>query len=353
LKKRLEGEYDFADYHTETLKDELRDLHKVEKPRCFKVTPLDLLFVEKQLLGNMMDKLHKNRLSNGIMVGINPFSKEWEVLLRRLTSRGDNVFDGDFGKWDGHMLSQFQQVLNKELVSRFTGSSQDQLVLSQLLMTMVYTPTITLNETYLTNHSLPTGRGVTADYNSLINKMYGAYVYYILYKEQFGKAPTISTYVKNVYDAVYGDDKLVGVETETSKWFNGKSFERICNIMGFEFTPASKGAWTYLTRSIYDCTFLKRSFRIHQTLGIVAPLDNISMTSTLNFVSDDFRNEELTDTKLHNFQREAYLHQDYHQLMATLLLWLKEHAYPFTPLTEKYLTTLYNSDQYDEFIAYY
>jgi len=351
-KKMSSSQFDFSTYHTETLKDELRDIEKVDKPRCFKVSPLDLLVVEKQLVANLMKNLHCNKWSNGIMVGINPFSGDWAQLLRSLTSKGDNVFDGDFGKWDGHMLSQFQQSLNQIICSKFSGDKVDSVILAQVLSTMIYTPTITLNDVYMTNHSLPTGRGLTADYNSMINKMYGAYVFYVLYKEKFSIAPTLTYYVSNVFDAVYGDDKITGVSNLCKDWFNGRTFETVCNKMGFEFTPASKGEWTYSTRSVYDCTFLKRSFRIHPSLGVVAPLDRKSMLSTLNFVSDDFRNNELTETKLGNFQREAFLHPDYISLMSHVDQYVQRVCVPFLALSDSYLRGLYKSGKYDELLVH-
>jgi hypothetical protein len=123
----------------------------------------------------------------------------------------------------------------------------------------------------------------------------------------------------------------------------------VCNLMGLEFTPASKGAWTYSTRPLSECTFLKRGFTTHHLLGLVAPLEIRTITSTLNFVSDNFRNEELTLMKVQNFQREAFLHQyRYEDLLKILANKLRSVGLPFHRLPESYLVNLYFSGDYIE-----
>jgi hypothetical protein len=122
--------------------------------------------------------------------------------------------------------------------------------------------------------------------------------------------------------------------------------------MGLGFTPADKGEWKHGTTGLYECSFLKRSFAFHPKIGqIVAPLEKLSMQSTLNYVSDAFRNDELTTTKLTNFQRECYLHYfDYEKIM--------EHVKNFTDqkniivdwLPEDYLIKLYRNQEYGDFL---
>lgn len=294
--------------HAEILKDELRNVEKVDKPRSFKMAPLHVTCLQREYLLDLLVNLHQNRNVNGVRVCINPFSDEWTELMRKHQAYGHS-FDGDWGKWDGGMLPQFQSVLRSVLVKKFNGNHDDKIILDNLLLLIQNCPTITLNDVYYTTHSLPSGISLTAEYNSLINKMLTAYIFYILHKQQFGFAPTLQKFLASVRDDVYGDDKLVSVNAETATWFNGKSFERIANGLGLDFTPASKGEWTYTTQSIEKCTFLKRGFRYNDYLqAIVAPLEMKTITSTLNYVKDPARNYELSIVKLLNFQRELFLH---------------------------------------------
>jgi len=310
--------------HAEILKDELRNREKVDKPRSFKMAPLHVTCLQREYLLDLLVKLHQKREANGVRVCINPFSDEWLELMRKHQAYGHS-FDGDWGKWDGGMLPQFQSTLRSVLVKKFCGSALDKDILDNLLLIIQNCPTITLDDVYYTTHSLPSGISLTAEYNSLINKMLTAYIYYVLYKQQFGFAPKLSLFMAAVRDDVYGDDKLVSVNAETAKWFNGKTFEGIANVLGLDFTPASKGEWTYTTQSIEKCTFLKRGFVYNDFLQtIVAPLEMKTITSTLNYVKDATRRDELTTVKLLNFQRELFLHGSetyytYMQLVNTFL----------------------------------
>jgi len=48
----------------------------------------------------------------------------------------------------------------------------------KILLYIVYTPTVTLNEFYMTNHSTPSGHPLTAIYNSLVNLFYKAMIFF-------------------------------------------------------------------------------------------------------------------------------------------------------------------------------
>lgn len=348
--------YAFDSVHAEILKDELRDVEKRDKPRAFKMSPIDILCLQRHYFGDLLGKLHRRKFVNGIMIGVNPFSEDWKKLIDFVTAVGPNVFDGDWKNWDGRMLPQFQQQLNKVISSHASSkfSERDVKAIDQLLAIIMFTPTVTGNKSYLTNHSLPSGTGLTADYNSWINKMYTAYVFAMLYRSKFGVMPTMTYFLKHVRDAVYGDDKLVGVSNEVASWFHARSFEHIAISMGLGFTPADKGEWTYNTRTVWECTFLKRSFVMHPDLGIVAPLEAKSMLSTLNFVKDGFRNDELTTTKMWNFQREAFLHyNNYNNYMQHLEKYSEQVNFPVQMLNEKYLVNLYTAGDYGETMEMY
>jgi hypothetical protein len=74
------------------------------------------------------------------------------------------------------------------------------------------------------------------------------------------------------------------------------------------------------------------------------------MCGTLNYVKDDFRNEELTTIKLYNFQREAFLHHfKYDNYMTHLQDFILTHniqSVVFNPYPEHYLLRLYKDGSY-------
>lgn len=336
-------------------KDELRNLNKIALPRVFCMGPIIHTLLLRKYLGPLMSKVSKYKFLNGFMCGINPLSEQWKNLLEVTVKFGDNVIDGDYASWDAKMLPQFQQKAHEILVEFLDLSEDDKLICNFLLCMLIFTPTVIENKCVVTTHGMPSGCGVTTFVNSLINKMYLAYSFHKLYNKEYNKNefkminPGIDLYLSNVVDNVYGDDKLVGLSDKVKDWFNGITIEGVMNEIGVGFTPADKGEWTYKYRSIYDCSFLKRGFLFnHKLKTIVAPLEKRSMLSTLNFVSDDFRNLELTLIKLQNFQREAFLHNDYDLLMDNVLNELEQKKFSsFVPLTEKYLQKIYHDPEFD------
>jgi hypothetical protein len=316
------------------------------------MSPLVLTVLFKRYFGCYLANLRANRRRTGVQVGINPLSDDWRKLVDDLMRVGKNVFDGDYGKWDKKMLQQFQTAVADHILAFCNYHGDDLVIAKMLLQILCTTPTITNDEIIITTHSLPSGISGTAEFNSLINKMYGAYAFCSLYFKKHQSYPDVTTYIQNVCDNVYGDDKITSVSDKYVDLFNGATYEREMNALGLDFTPADKGEWTYTTRSYQECTFLKRAFKLHHELAdIVAPLNEISMCGTLNFVKDDFRNDELTMVKLHNFQREAYLHSDkYGALMFVLDSFLKDRDIPFVPLTPKYLKELYTSGKFSDLL---
>jgi len=344
------------EYFAEQFKDELRDLNKVEKPRIFKMCPLMYTVLGRKYFGEMMYFLFCNRKRNGIMIGINPFSKDWPELVEILAKVGKSTFDGDFEKWDKKMLSIFQQILNRCILKKYVCLDlKVQRIVEYLLFIVMMTPSICVDEVVVTTHSLPTGLWMTGYYNSLIHKCYMAYAFCFLYFEKFDNVPLIEIYCKNVVNVVYGDDGLNSVSDEFKELFNGPSVSRVMMLLGLGYTQGDKGVWSYSVRSVYECSFLKRGFSFHHELGeIVAPLSLKSVQSTLNFVRDGFRNDELTLEKLYNFQREAFLHcVQYDVLMRRVETFTTDHNVQFMPLTKNYLINLYREGQFVKMLEYY
>jgi hypothetical protein len=123
--------------------------------------------------------------------------------------------------------------------------------------------------------------------------------------------------------------------------------------IGLDYTPGDKGEWDYATRSVFDCTFLKRGFRMHLELGqIVAPVSKKSMMSTLNFVKDPMEIDVLTDIKLLNFQREAFLHDDYDAMMKYVKQYVEnKEIYPLW-LSKQALVHMYRTDGFIDHLVW-
>lgn len=222
-----------------------------------------------------------------------------------------------------------------------------------MLEIIISTPIVILNWLVITTHGLASGIAITSFYNSCINIMYNAYVFYTLAKLK--NIPiNVASFVNNVKIFVYGDDLLGAVSPEYAEWYNPINYQKIMKTLGLDFTPADKGEWTeYNTFGpIANHTFLKRGFYNHPRINqLVGPLCEISMNSTLNYVSDSMRDVELTNIKLLNYQRESFLHYENY---AENMKYVKEFAnerdlYP-TFLSEKELIRMYKDDEYADLL---
>lgn len=291
--------------YIETLKDELRDVAKVNDPRCFKAAPLGLTVIYKELLADCFAQIHSKRLVNGIFIGCNPH-KDFEKLYRIIAHSSRNVFDGDIKKWDGSMPTQVMESICDVLLEKYQG--KDRILLKQVLYLTFNTVTANMNEVLVTTHSMPSGCYLTADFNSLVNKFYSAYIYYIIYKDT--EKCNLNDYLKNIYYATYGDDFLAAVHSSCPE-FNALSYCNILSEMGLGLTTAEKIKHTEPYTQLDKLQFLKRSFKFHKQLKrIVGVLCPKSRNGTLNYISDKKREDEILPQKIDNFYRELFLDEE-------------------------------------------
>lgn len=329
------------------MKDELRDISKVFKPRLFAAGPLHFTSELKRLFSKLVYTICEQRLNNGIMIGINALGSEWDKFAKKLQSKGSKIIPGDFENWDGGMLARFQELANFALSSR---TAEPEYAL-WLLTHLVRTTRLVLDEVIVTTHSVPSGHALTAFYNSLINFMYQCYAFHLLCP--FSSKPFSYIYdqqFKHLFSGKYGDDVVINVSDSASVYFNALTFARVMNSIGVGFTTEDKREHTEPTTTLSKCTFLKRSFIFHSQLQrIVGPLALKTLLSSISFVTDSYRMDELVDEKVKNFQREIYLHEFlYHQLMQVLVdKYIEVYAMRPALLSYEDLTHLYLRDDFE------
>lgn len=327
-------------------KDEMRDSEKKDKPRCFAACPLHFNLLIRQYFGAMTTALMQHRLETGIMIGVNATSSEWQTLWKKLCCF-TNHFDGDYEMWDGGMRREFQEALNEEI----SACTDDPLIALTLLMYLCETTHIGMNTTYITTHSVPSGHGLTASYNSLINVMYVSYAWYLLVGEKLNlsDAGLLAQIASDLYAPVYGDDIVCAVADRISQKFNAVTYGAVMRDIGLGFTSASKAAHTSPFSALRDITFLKRNFAIHRTLSqIVGPLQLKVLVASAGYVSDTGRDQEITTQKLCSLQRELFLHPTlvYQNTWASICR-AYENAFgiPYVGLTECEMIQLYTKGE--------
>jgi hypothetical protein len=291
----------------DSMKDELRDYTKQHKPRIFAAGPVHYTMLVRKYFGILCVRAMEVRHEIGIMIGMNATSVEWQRMYNRLRIL-KNVFDGDYKEWDGGMKKEFQEVLNEVMSS----CSEDPKVSSVILSFLSETLHAGRDLNYLTSHSVPSGHGLTSLYNSLINKMYQFYAWMEIIGQNLGvvsHATLISTFERQIYGPVYGDDVAVGVHDEIAKVFNAMSYAKVMDDLGLGFTNAQKEKPTVPFQPLSEITFLKRHFYFHDKIKqVVGPLDIQVLCTMTTFTHDITRDNEIARAKMDSLQRELFLH---------------------------------------------
>lgn len=320
----------------ESLKDELRDNSKNQEPRSFRVGTLSGQFLMKRYFGNMVEHIMKNRSFNQIQVGINPFV-EWNDIYYEVDSCKIK-WAGDVAKWDGKMSPQVQQAVSELLLDCFADSDKE--VAGILLSTLTNSIVGIMNTTIMTTHSMPSGSYLTAIFNSIVNRFYTAMWYYnSLIKCNL--IPTVTEFHQIVVDKVYGDDKLNGVR-KYENILNAISMRDYFQGMAMDFTDASKNPIKTVSQDWTEITFLKRSFIYHNILKkVMCPLSLVTLQTGLQFFDQQKDHDIVILDKLHNYQREIYLHAHREVLLQEFLEKLQIKQIKCAILSERYLINLY------------
>jgi len=349
--ERIEQGYPIEYMFKECLKMELRDNEKVDKPRMFDASPLVHTILVRRYFGCMLEHLRVNRNDNLIMIGVNPLSKQWHDLAKRLSTFQDGTTTDAFASldtktFDGTMNSTIQGICCDAWLDEIP--KQHLKIASHIMRVVIMTPTVSYDGIRMSTHGQPSGVGITADMNSAVTRSYLAYSYFKVFPNK-----DYLDFICEVNSATYGDDNTTGFHNRIKEDFNAVVIKQEMEKIGITMTPASKTGEVVKYGPLDEQSFLKRSFKVNKlflaTFGpnycITGALEPKSMESTLNWVSDQFRNEELTNVKLLNFQREAFLHDNYVEYMTHISQFLTKQGYAQPPwLSTSDLLYLYSNN---------
>lgn len=315
----------------EAMKDELRPLEKVDKPRTFRVAPLHHTFLVKKLLGKLFIHCKNNMWVNQMALGMNPY-KDWDRLYKILKQCYIN-FDGDFGKYDGAAPAQVQDAI-ADLIMEFYEGDQPE-TLRVLLSSMIRTFVLIKEKLWVTTHSMPSGCWVTAFFNSLLNRFLSAMVLYTE-KTKRGEEPLVEDFNKLV-DFVMGDDKICGTPHELKDYFNALTVKEFVESIGMDYTDSQKGSITQASKLLHECEFLKRSFKYHKGMGkIVGPLARKTLVNTLRYSDRNKDYDTVMNGKMTAFQYEVYLYEE-PKFKDYIIGKAKEASFSFLEFTDEHI----------------
>jgi hypothetical protein len=323
----------------ETLKDEVRSIAKDGEPRSFRVLRFPINILCKQLTGAMVNNLIGTRFEHGIMVGINPYT-EWDKLHDMLNWRSQGIIAADIKKYDGNMLAQVQYLVRDVLVEKLQSNERDKKVLHYILTSFIMNPVAINDDVVLTTHSMPSGCYLTAIMNSLVHKCYTAMWY-----KKYVPEGNITTMCNDIFDAVYGDDKVCSVRNKKEQ-LNALTMRDFFRSIGLDLSTADKKEIV----EAFDCkesiNFLKRKFTYHFQIGRIMPeLVEETLLSMLQWIDTTKEFDAAFGGKVNSFLIEAYLTPHYTALRSKLEQALNEKAlyYPLFS-TQQILSILKNGE---------
>lgn len=263
-------------YFMDTLKDERKPIHKAHKTRLFSAGPLDYLIASKMYFNGPVALLQRARNDCHISVGTNPYSEDWDRIVRKLQSKSENMVAGDFEGFDASQHQLLLEAAGEVLITlseRFLGADEDDVrVMRVLMISLINSMHITANEVYQWTHSLPSGHYLTAIINSIFVNISFACIWQI-------NSSNISylsarSFWKKCGIVAYGDDHIVSIPGKELETFNQMTLPALFAKIGLSYTMEEKETVaTMRSRQIEDISYLRRGFLFDKDLNRwIAPL---------------------------------------------------------------------------------
>lgn len=265
-----------------TLKDEALPLEKVKagKTRVFAAAPLDFLLVTRKLLLPFIRVMQRNKFLFETAIGCQAQSKEWERLYEHLaTNPIDQTVAGDYASFDKRMSPIFMLAAFKiirEICARAGYTKHELRAIECIAHDTCFSNQDYFGELVMFHGSNPSGHPLTTVLNSLVNSLYMRYAYV-----QLNPKREVVSFCRNVKLITYGDDNIMTVSS-SAMWFNHTAIQRVLAESDIVYTMADKNAESRPFISLFEASFLKRSFRYDEHIGsMVGPLEHDSIAKML------------------------------------------------------------------------
>jgi hypothetical protein len=275
----------------DTLKDERRPIEKVDegKTRVFSNGPMHYNIAFRKYFMGALAHLRHNRIYNGIGVGINVWSNEWNFLAEYLTANSPTMIDGDFSNYDGTLSDQIMWEALDVLHSLYDDGDENYKIRSNLWYYACFATRLCRDKVYTCTHSLPSGFPATAEVNSIYQLIAFRCIYLKMARTQAPQYANMACFNKFVRLIIYGDDNIVSISDEIVDWFNMETIKNAFKLyLNMTYTNPQKTADIVLKKDLSQVSFLKRSFRRPIVNGYkytkyVCPADIESRLEMLNW----------------------------------------------------------------------
>jgi hypothetical protein len=282
------------------LKDERRPIEKVreDKTRLFSCCPLAVTIVARKYFLPYLAHIMQARLSLFSAVGINKNSVEWHKMYMYLASVGEVfAFDGDYTEFDGRLHKRLMKIhydnADKFFIERTPLCSLARRTIALFMCEsahIFYCVKTRKCYVYLCNGGNPSGNNSTTMVNTESNEA-------ALQLAWLHLAPVymrdLYYYNLNVRTIIYGDDNVVCVSCDASKFFTARAIKEVFVRYGMKYGPADKMSEIGDFVHLEQCHFLKNA--TGEFFGWKVPLmDLTSLLETINWVRQG-KNSPLPD----------------------------------------------------------
>ncbi len=271
--------------NTSFLKDERRPIEKVlaGKTRLFNGCPSALVIIGRMYLGDWMTWMEDNKITNGSLVGINPFSDDWKIIGQDLTVSGDNLIDGDAVNFDGsmHPVIQYEARKTPELFY-YNATETDKMIRRIIWEDLVHSRHIgvfnedckletdidwskvsfkTIQAIYSYIGSMVSGWPGTTTINCVNNQLCITYALIRQLRKHGYTTAQLLVMVKEFVIKVFGDDCVIAVPDKYTQLIDFYALQAGMAEIGIKLTPADKGEIGYTHKKLVEINLLKRGFR--------------------------------------------------------------------------------------------
>lgn len=258
-------------------KSELLPIEKVEngKVRLIFGAEHQQVMIEKMLLGSLQSAAIRGSIRNGLAMGVNPYSMDWDAIARIFKHL--NCHAGDQSGWDTHFYQWIWSYFSKWISDYYYNATpRERMARKTLVSALSKLPALVSldGESWvikLVESSLFSGCFSTQLAGSFGHQLLQRYVYlmdwcaskgldHLSYTIISGPKPDIERLEHNLFILTLSDDVVVGVREHLFE-YNVRSVARNMARIGFKYTPADKkGDFTEDFTPFEDIQFLKRKF---------------------------------------------------------------------------------------------
>lgn len=298
------------------LKGELRPNEKAESVRFFHAgCPIHMLWV-KQVLGDAIAMLKKNRHRTSCAIGSNAHGMDWAYIYAKFKQIFKDVGAGDFSKYDTSVPHYAAYIMGLffNSIYGYVPHSEDWNEVMGACMSCAGYYCIFGDLVLWYENGNPSGGYCTGVLNSIWNIVMNAFIFHVAQSDCCDECGLTKMTFEQACDLeVYGDDNIYAYLRSVSHHFTMMKMEKYYfDIFGATYSNPDKSAITVPFIELDEVVFLSRRFELRD--GIVyAPLKKESINGMLLWTRDPA--QEFLELNIERASMEMY-HYGYEEWIA-------------------------------------